>query len=374
MRFIIPILSLAALLAAAASASAADSPQPPELDPQTAIQVEALSRLKGMDLEANPALKAAVQKVVDKTKGTPQFVELVREFKLKGQNDPLLDYALQYPGQSSAADAVRLVLADDGLPLLEKAIAGTNSAAAVKVIGNANEKPLMTLLEQTLAKIEIPQPARKEAVKALARTQDGAHKLLDLAAAEKLPADLTFAATSELHLAPWPAVKERAAKILPLPQGQGEALPPVAELVKRTGDPKKGAEVYRRQEVACINCHQVNGEGTDFGPKLSEIGTKLGKEAIYEAILDPSSGISFGYEAWNLELNDGEEAFGLITSETPDEIALKTQNGIVTKYKKSDIAKKQMMKTSIMPTGLQLTMSTQDLVDLVEYLGTLRKQ
>ena len=32
------------------------------------------------------------------------------------------------------------------------------------------------------------------------------------------------------------------------------------------------------------------------------------------------------------------------------------------------------MKTSIMPTGLQLTMSTVDLVDLVEYLSTLKKK
>ena len=31
------------------------------------------------------------------------------------------------------------------------------------------------------------------------------------------------------------------------------------------------------------------------------------------------------------------------------------------------------MKISLMPTGLQQTMSTQDLVDLVEYLSSLKE-
>ena len=139
-------------------------------------------------------------------------------------------------------------------------------------------------------------------------------------------------------------------------------------------DPVRGAEVFARPTVGCINCHQVNGNGTDFGPNLSEIGTKLGKDAIYESILDPSAGISFGFEAWSIELKNGDENFGLITSETNDEISLKSQNGITTKYKKSDIAKRQKQTLSIMPAGLQLTMSTEDLVNLVEYLSSLKKK
>src|SRR5438105_2582814 len=73
------------------------------IDPQTAIAVEALSRLKGVDLEANPTVKAAVLRVLNKTQGTPQFVELVRDFKIKGQSEPLLDYALAHPSESVSA-------------------------------------------------------------------------------------------------------------------------------------------------------------------------------------------------------------------------------------------------------------------------------
>jgi hypothetical protein len=37
-------------------------------------------------------------------------------------------------------------------------------------------------------------------------------------------------------------------------------------------------------------------------------------------------------------LNNGDEAYGLIVSETADEITVKAVGGIVTRHKKSDIA------------------------------------
>ena len=77
---------------------------------------------------------------------------------------------------------------------------------------------------------------------------------------------------------------------------------PVAELVKMPGDATKGQVVYL---TYCFTCHQVNGQGVDFGPALSEIGTKLAKEAIYDSILNPSAGISFGFEGWVVKMKDG---------------------------------------------------------------------
>ena len=92
-------------------------------------------------------------------------------------------------------------------------------------------------------------------------------------------------------------------------------------------------------------------QGTDFGPNLSEIGTKLAKEAIYESILDPSAGIAFGYEPWAVELANGDEAFGLVTSETADEIAIKAPNGIVSRFKKSEIGVKANNELPSCPTA-----------------------
>jgi putative heme-binding domain-containing protein len=359
---------------AAAALAAQGFAQPAKVDDQTALQIEALNRLKGTDLESNPTLKSAVVRILEKTRGTPQFVEIVRDFGLKGHSSTLLEYAVKYPNESSAVEAFRLALRENGTNSLPALIASTNAVAIVQLIGNAKDKELQPMLKSLVQDAAKPLPTRKAAVQTLARSEDGARFLLDLAKEEKLPGDVRLAASSELNLAPWPAIKKAALEILPLPQSQNaEPLPPISELVKRTGDPARGREVFGSATAACASCHVVNGKGTDVGPQLSEIGTKLGKDALYESILDPSSGISFGFEAWTVELKNGDELFGLITSETADELTVKSQTGVATKVKKADIARRQKLATSLMPLGLQVTMSTQDLVDLVEFLSSLKK-
>lgn len=162
--------------------------------------------------------------------------------------------------------------------------------------------------------------------------------------------------------------------MFPAPAAKGsDPLPPMSELIRRAGDAARGAAVFRRADVGCIQCHQVNGEGIDFGPKLSEIGTKLGREALAEAILDPSAGISFGFEAWAIQLKNGDDLTGLIVGETEDEVAVKLQGGTVNRLKKSEIARRDKQALSIMPAGLQQAMSTQEFVDLLEYLASLKK-
>lgn len=345
-----------------------------ELDDRTRIQIEALNRLKGMDLEANPALKNAVLKVVEKTRGTPHFVELVREFELEGQEPALLEYALEHPDESAGVEAFRLAMRQRGSEALPSLLISTNAVSTVRLIGNSGAREFRPLLQELVTTPERPVEVRKEAVRALVKSEDGARFLLELEKQGRLPADLRLTASSELSLVSWPAIRNEAREVLPLPQGQdAEPLPPISELSVRTGDPKRGKEIFFSATAACGSCHQVNGAGMNFGPNLSEIGSKLGKEALYESILDPSAGISFGYEAWSIVLKNGDEAYGIITSETAGEVTVKTQTGILTTYQKAEIERRRKMSTSIMPMGLQLTMSTRDLIDLVEYLSTLKK-
>ena len=348
-------------------------PQSSESNHST-VAIEALERLKGIDLDANPAVKAAVLKVLESTRGTPDFVRIVHDFNLTGQNPGLLEVALLHPAEEAGVEAMRTILASNNLAPLESALRGTNSARAVEALGNTRDKETVPLLLPLINDPARDVAARRQAVKALAGTQEGAAALLQLAQDDKLPGDLKFIATTELNAVRWPELKVRAAQLLPPPRGQNtQPLPPMAELLKMKGDAARGAQVFTRPEVNCIGCHRVNDKGVDFGPALSEIGTKLGKDALYEAILDPSAGIAFGYEAWQIELKSGDEAYGLIVSETADELTIKDVKAIPTRIKKSEIVKRQQLKTSIMPAGLQQTMSTQDLVDLVEYLSSLKK-
>jgi putative heme-binding domain-containing protein len=345
-----------------------------EQDQANSVALEALSRLKGVDLESNPAVKNAVLKILEQVKGTPQFVEIVRDFKITGQESALLDFACKHPASSAAAEAVRIVLHSNGTHLIGEALDGTNGVALVETLGNSGEKEIVPLLEPRLVDNSRDSVFRRKTVHALSGVREGAELLLRLAKEQKLPEDIRFVASSELNNAHWPEIKAQAAKILPLPASRNaEPLPSISQLSKMTGDPARGAALFRRDDVGCIKCHQVHGEGTDFGPNLSEIGTKLGRDALFESILDPSAGISFGYEAWQIELKNGDEAYGLISSETEDDLTIKSVGSVTTHYKKADIAKRTKHKLSIMPAGLQQNMTAQELVDLVEYLATLKK-
>jgi putative heme-binding domain-containing protein len=369
-------MSLPVLIGATAFAAVHGKADTGEAE-RTALVIEALSRLQGVNLDQNPKLKQTVLTVLEKTRGTADFVRLVRQFHLTGQESGLLDAAIQNSANDTGTDAARLLLAAKNPTCLASVLQGTNFSAAVKLaqaLGNSGEKRAVEFLLPLVAQAKGDPALRKQAVRSLAQTPDGAAALLGLARDEKLADELKFIASSELNAIRWPQLKAEAAKILPLPPGRdAEPLPPVTELLKRKGDAAIGANVFARASVGCANCHQVNGQGIDFGPNLSEVGSKLGKDALYEAILDPSAGIAFGYEAWQLTLKSGDEAYGLIVSDTPEEIAVKAVGGIVTRYPKSDIVTREQLKLSIMPAGLQQAMTAQELVDLVEYLSSLTK-
>lgn len=345
-------------------------------DGQVATAVSALKRLKGVDLETNPALKAAVLKVLESTRGTPQFVELVGDFKIKGQAASLLQFAMEHPNESAGVEAIRLVLHNGEIDLVQRTLETPQAGALLQVLANTSERELLPVLKRCATDPQRDQETRKLSLRSLAQTAEGAEYLLELAAKSDFPSDLKAFIRAELRNSRWPEIKARLAEGFEGPSTGLDlvaTLPPVAELAQLKGDPARGEEVFNREIVGCARCHQVRGRGVDFGPDLSEIGTKLAREAIYESILDPNAGISFGYEGWQLELKNGDEIFGLLSSETAEEITIKAQTGIVTRYNKDEVSRKVQQRTSVMPTGLAQTMSREDLVDLVEYLASLKK-
>ena len=117
----LPLFCLLVGIAAFTEATAADAP--------SAVQLEALKRLQGVDLGANPSLKATVLKIVEGTRGTPQFVELVEQFKLTGQSEGLLQVALQFPGTEAGVRAIRLVHEAGDVALIKGALAGGETNA-----------------------------------------------------------------------------------------------------------------------------------------------------------------------------------------------------------------------------------------------------
>ena len=342
---------------------------------RTAIAIEALSRMENVDLEQNPAVKVAVLKVLEKTRGRPAFVQIVRQFKLKDQDEGLLEVVVANPASEASVEATRLMLAHEpGQARLQQALKYTNAAPVIDALGNAHDKKGTSLLTAFVGNPSFAAELRRAAVRSLVQTRAGAEALVNLANSNHLPADVRFSAGAELQTIRWPEIKMAASKLFPPLEGKGnQTLPPVAELLKMKADAANGARIFAHAEVGCISCHRVLGQGAEVGPDLSEIGSKLGRDALIESIVDPNAGISFGYEANQIELKSGDEAYGLVVSDTADEIAIKDAKGIVARYRKKDVARREVLKQSIMPTGLHATMTTQEFADLIEYLASLKK-
>jgi putative heme-binding domain-containing protein len=342
------------------------------------VQLEALKRLRGVNLESNPTLKAAVMKIVDATRGTPQFVELVEQFAIAGENEGLLDVAVAHPDDEAGVTAMRLVLDSGDRAAIDSRLVTAKAesivVACVRVLGNTRLPAVNEWLKPLVLSAAERDPVRRESVKALAKNEPGARHLLALAREGQLDETLQLTAATALSQAGWPEVRDEAARLLPLPKAGGdEPLPSIADLVRRSGDPVNGEEVFFRESTACGRCHQVAGRGTSIGPDLSLIGDKLGRDALIESILDPNNGIAFGYEAWTVTLESDEEVYGLIVSETADELAVKDLSGIVHRLRKPAITGRAQSTFSLMPAGLQATMTVAELVDLIEYLSRLKK-
>src|SRR5438309_10361062 len=100
----------------------AQQPSASEEEQKTALAVEALTRLQNVDLEQNPKLKQTVLRVLEKTRGTPDFVKLVQQFKLTGQERALLEAATRNWTNETGVDAIRLVLANGNSALLNASL------------------------------------------------------------------------------------------------------------------------------------------------------------------------------------------------------------------------------------------------------------
>jgi putative membrane-bound dehydrogenase-like protein len=334
---------------------------------------EALMRLKG---NTSPAIAKALADSLAKAKGTAAFVELVADFGAAGQGQALLDTALAIGNDPAAVEAVKLLLKDrDADAIITKALATSRAADVLNLLGASANKHAFEKVRAIVANAQEKPELRRAAVQALARTQAGAEAVVKIAKDGKLAEDLKPAAASALRLVQYASLKADIDSLFPAPAAMGgKALPPISELVKLKGDAAKGRTIFERVESSCITCHRVDDKGVDFGPALSEIGGKLPKEAIFDAIINPNAGLSMGFETTQLTFKDGGMALGIIRSETGDDVVLALPGGAAQKFAKNAIKQREKLTTSMMPSGLNQALTQEDLVNLVEYLSTLKKK
>ncbi len=166
--------------------------------------------------------------------------------------------------------------------------------------------------------------------------------------------------------------KEASTLVQPAAAATSEPIPPIRELEKMRGDASQGKLVFNTNGT-CIKCHRVRGEGKEVGPDLSEIGSKLSREDLYVAILNPSAGVSHNYETYSVLTTDGTALTGMLVNKTDQSVTIRNAEAVDQTVPTADIEAFKKQAISLMPADLQKNMTVRNLVDLVDYMVSLRK-
>ena len=239
--------------------------------------------------------------------------------------------------------------------------------------GTAKARKLLKLVVQ--AKIK-PLDERQAAAAGLAATNDGANLLLQLYRSKELANDLTADLARLLRNSTYKDVRRSAASVLPAPPKLDPArLPSIPALLARKGNIERGYAVLEKtlkNDAACLKCHTINKVGGAVGPDLSVIGSKASRENLLESILYPSRAIADQYIQWIVETKSGQVINGIVIEETPDYLLLRDVNVKDHKVPRADIESKTKSPKSLMPDNLLSYLSEEDLLDVIEYLYSLK--
>ena len=90
----------------------------------------------------------------------------------------------------------------------------------------------------------------------------------------------------------------------------------------------------------------------------------VGEQGVVAAIVDGDT----------LVLESGNVVNGILISRTPQSVTIKDIEAITRTFKTSDIELMKKENTSLMPADIQKLVTAKELVDIVEYMSTLKKK
>ncbi len=340
------------------------------------IVVEALMRLDNVDINADPKLLQAVQRHIGTLKNDPSLLKIIQKLKVTGMADRLVDLAATWGENTQSVQALELAIEQGALPNLTKSLTAKapdeRTLALSKVLTLSKGKQIQDLRLMLIDDSSVSKVIKVDAVVGLSRMKEFHTKLIELAKADKLPSDAKMLIGATLRNSEEAEIKKAANELFPALKTSQMPLPPIEVLVKKNGNANEGKKLYNGV-TTCSQCHQVGTEGKNVGPALTEIGSKLSKDAMYASILAPSAGISHNYESFAARTDEDEIVIGLMVSDTPESVTIKDAKGIEHTIKRANLAELKKQEKSLMPENLQETMDEQGLVDLVEYLMSLKK-
>ncbi|WP_051315966.1 PVC-type heme-binding CxxCH protein [Algoriphagus vanfongensis] len=310
---------------------------------------------------------ALARETANKITDEQDFLEIVQKYGISNQAERLEKMIYESENGQISGSAAWIFFNLYGPLPIEKAFANIDEDQAVLAIrkfGTIDNEAMAQLLSKIYLD-EKQSEAKRTAAMEEARGYNSEPYLWSLVQEDKIPADLLPIA-QKILMGSWNGnIREEATKKFGNSSNSAYEVPKLLAMEGNVESGKTLASTY------CLACHAIGNEGIDFGPGLSEIGDKLSKEGLINAIANPSEGMGFGYETQLVKMKDGTEFQCIVNSKTENDLIVKLIGSSEQKiYKLDQVESVTQLETSLMP---KFPLSDQEMVDLVSYLETLRK-
>ena len=141
-----------------------------------------------------------------------------------------------------------------------------------------------------------------------------------------------------------------------------------AEMVP--GDVARGERVY--QSKGCAACHMIAGEGSGYGPELTEIGAKRNAAFLRESLVAPEASTPDDFLLVELVTASGATIRGIRLNEDTFTIQVKDSHNEFHSLRKSELAEVRKLRGKSPMPSYERSLPPDELTDLVAYLAHLR--
>jgi putative membrane-bound dehydrogenase-like protein len=209
---------------------------------------------------------------------------------------------------------------------------------------------------------------RREVQEALFARKDRLPALLTALEEKKVLANqLDPVRIEQLRKHPDAKLRERAQKLLAgqVAADRQKVVEAYQTALELKADKAQGKMVFKKN---CATCHRLENEGIEVGPDLLSALRNKSREQLLIDILDPSREVDPRYLNYVVTTRKGQTLTGMLAAETASSITLRRGEKAEDTILRNQIEEIQATSKSLMPEGLEMQLSKQDVADLIAYL------
>lgn len=258
---------------------------------------------------------------------------------------------------------------EDLIELLEPRQPAAVQVAALSALAEGGDPEVATILIEKLP--GFAPGVRSAAVRTILGREAWARMFLELVAGTRPPAGLNAELIEPVARAP--LLKHRNPEIARLarelfqqatPRARAQVVGDYLEALRLGGDVGRGRQVFARE---CKSCHRIGEVGVAIGPDLTGSPSR-DAATLLNNILDPNAYVLPGFVQYAVADRDGRSYTGIIAAETASSLTLRRGDGAQDTLLRGQVESMTSTGQSLMPEGLEKTITRQDMADLIAFL------